>query len=167
MGKAPKAPEDIFGEFAEDVKKIYGEEMISVILFGSGARGEYQPKSSDLNFIVVLKDNSPSELAKFYKQNTKWRKRNVSTPVFFTERFITSSLDTFPIELMEMQRAYKVVEGKDVLDGLQFSNRNLRLQCERELKGKLLHLRQSFLENRASVKNASIQMAKMSQPLIR
>lgn len=54
-----------------------------------------------------------------------------------------------------MQRAYKLIWGKDVLVDLKLSKRNLRLQCERELKGKLLHLRQSFLENRASVKNLS------------
>ena len=160
MGKIPKAPEEILGEFADDVKKIYGEELISIILFGSGARGEYKPKASDLNFAIVLEDNSPSELAKFYKQNAKWRKRNVSTPVFFTESYITSSLDTFPVEFLEMQRAYNLVEGKDVLADLQFSKENLRLQCERELKGKLLHLRQSFLESRARIKNLSALIKK-------
>ena len=155
MGKIPKAPEEVFDEFSDGLQRIYGEKLISIILFGSGARDEYNPKVSDLNFMVILKDNSPSELTKYHKQNTKWRKRNVSTPLFLTESYIKSSLDTFPIEFLEMKRAYKVVKGKDILANIQLSKRDLRLQCERELKGKLLHLRQSFLENRASVKNLS------------
>lgn len=148
MAKIPKSPEEIFSEFEADLEKVYGEDLISIILFGSGARGEYILKRSDLNFLIVLKDNTPSELAKCQKQLGKWRKRNVATPLFLTEEYIRASLDTFPIEFLEIRSAYKLVNGKDVLAGLEFSKANLRLQCERELKGKLLHLRHAFLESR-------------------
>jgi len=153
MAKIPKRPEEIFQEFTGDLKAVYGDSLISVILFGSGARGEYRAKKSDLNFLILLKDNSPSELAKCQKPLQKWYKRNVAIPLFLTERYIQASLDTFPIEFLEMSSAYKLVWGKDVLSGLKFSKANLRLQCERELKGKLLHLRHAFLASRGKVNN--------------
>ncbi len=153
MAKIPKRPEEIFQEFTDDLKAVYGDSLISVILFGSGARGEYRPKKSDLNFLIVIKDNSPSELAKCQKRLAKWYKRNVAIPLFLTEDYIQASLDTFPIEFLEMSSAYKLVWGKDVLSGLKFSQTNLRLQCERELKGKLLHLRHAFLASGGKVKN--------------
>ncbi|HID95127.1 MAG TPA: hypothetical protein EYP53_03605 [Candidatus Latescibacteria bacterium] len=153
MTRVPKRPEDILPGFAADVEKVYGEDLVSIILFGSGARGEYVPKKSDLNFLIVVRDNTPSELSKFQAKLHKWRKSNVATPLFLTEEYIRSSLDTFPIEFLDMKSAYKLVKGKDILAGLELSKRDLRLQCERELKGKMLHLRQAFLESRGKVKN--------------
>ena len=153
MAKIPNRPEEIFQELTDGLKAVYGDSLISVILFGSGARGEYRPKKSDLNFLIVLKDNSPSELAKCQKQLTKWYKRNVAIPLFLTEQYIQASLDTFPIEFLEMSSAYQLVWGKDVLSGLRSSKANLRLQCERELKGKLLHLRHAFLESQGKMKD--------------
>ncbi|MFQ6094067.1 MAG: nucleotidyltransferase domain-containing protein, partial [bacterium] len=147
----PKIPEEIFSEFCDDVRKAFGEGLVSVILFGSGARGEYVPKKSDLNFLVVVKDNSPSELVAYRKCLPKWLKRNVATPLFLTEEYIRSSLDTFPIEFLEMKAAYKVIHGEDLLAELKFERSDLRTQTERELKGKLLHLRQEFLESRGKV----------------
>ena len=47
-----------------------------------------------------------------------------------------------------MQSAYHVLEGKDVLRHLEFDRGDLRLQCEGELKGDLLHLRQRFIQTR-------------------
>lgn len=153
MGKIPTHPEEIFEEFSSDLRRVFEERLISVILFGSGARGEYVPTESDLNFLVVLNDNSPSELAKFYHLNAKWRTRNVSTPLFLTEDDINTSLDVFPIEFFEMKSAHKVVWGKDVLWEMRLSRKHLRLQCEREIKGKILHLKRAFLEHRGSTKN--------------
>ena len=63
MAKIPKVPDEVFTEFCEDMKRVFGDDLVSVMLFGSGARGEYIPKKSDINFLVVVKDNSPSELA--------------------------------------------------------------------------------------------------------
>ena len=37
MAKAPERPEDIFGEFEKDIKDIFAEDLISLILYGSAA----------------------------------------------------------------------------------------------------------------------------------
>jgi hypothetical protein len=76
----------------------------------------------------------------------KWHKRSVSTPLLLTKAYISSSLDTFPIEFLNLKYAYRLVYGEDVLRDLEFGTGLLRLQCERELKGKLLQLREHFLE---------------------
>jgi hypothetical protein len=56
----------------------------------------------------------------------------------------------FPIEFLNLQAHYRVVHGEDVLKNLFLDKKLLRLQCERELKGKLLQLRQQFLETGGS-----------------
>ena len=146
MVKAPKTPQEIFPEFVDDLKGIYGNGLHSVILYGSGARGDYVAGKSDINFLVVLERDAADDLEKVLPFIPKWKKRAVATPVIMTKAFIGSSLDVYPVELLNMKRHYEVVHGEDVLAQLVFDGRALRLQCERELKGKLMLLRTRFLE---------------------
>ena len=49
-------------------------------------------------------------------------------------------------EYLNFQRNHILVYGKDILKDLSFNAEFIRLQCEREIKGKLLLLREVFLE---------------------
>ena len=93
-------------------------------------------------------------------------RRKVSTPLFLTESYISSSLDSFPIEFLNMQKSYQVVFGEDVLQELVFDKHHLRLQCEKELKGKLLQLRQGFLESGGKSKNLTFIIGNVLLPLL-
>jgi predicted nucleotidyltransferase len=153
MAKAPKKPEEIFSAFRDDLKNTFGDDLISIILFGSGATGEYVPGKSDLNFLVVLTDDSVDSLRKAMDTVARWRKKRVNTPLFMTPEYISSSLDSYPIEFLDITANYRLVYGKDVLQDLHFQPTEVRVQCERELKGKLLHLRQAYLESEEKTKN--------------
>ncbi len=146
MAKTPAKPEDIFEDFITDYQNAYGDDLLGIILYGSGARGEYIPKKSDINFMVILSENGINNLGKAMPVVSKWHKRRVSTPLFLTKTYIESSLDTFPIEFLNFKIAYRLVYGEDVLGALAFDKKFVRLQAERELKGKLLQLRENFLE---------------------
>ncbi|MEA3360970.1 MAG: hypothetical protein U9R17_16415 [Thermodesulfobacteriota bacterium] len=146
MSKIPEKPEDIFDEFKDDYITIFGDDLVSVILYGSGARGEYIAKKSDINFLIVLKDNGMEHLDDSIDLVAKWEKRKVPVPLFLSEDYIKSSLDAFPLEFFNIRLAYSVAYGTDVLKDLNIEKGNLRLQCERELKAKLLLLRRSFLQ---------------------
>jgi hypothetical protein len=61
-------------------------------------------------------------------------------------------VDVFPIEYLDMQRSHILVKGKDVLSDLTFEKEHIRLQCEREVKGKLLLLRERFSETHGKAK---------------
>jgi len=159
MAKAPKTPQEIFPEIVEDLKGIYGEALQSVILYGSGARGEYVAGKSDINFLIVLAGNDAGDLEKILPMIPKWKKRAVATPLFMTRAFIGSSVDVYPVEFLNMKRHYQVVHGEDVLRDLVFEKRALRLQCERELKGKLMLLRTGFLETAGKAENLQRLMA--------
>jgi hypothetical protein len=96
--------------------------------------------------MVVLSSDGIDALEKALGLVSKWRKRGVGTPLFLSEDYVQSSLDVFPIEYLNFQNSYDVVYGKDILAELRFDPKHLRLQCEREIKGKLLLLREGFLE---------------------
>lgn len=145
MPRIPDTPEEIFSEFSENVKSAFGDELVSIVLFGSGAKGEYLPGKSDINLLIVLSEKGIDALDKGLELVEKWRKMNVGVPLFFTEDYITSALDTFPIEFLDMKNFHKPVYGKDVLSALEINHDDLRRQIERELRGKLVYLRTGFL----------------------
>ncbi|MBW2338912.1 MAG: nucleotidyltransferase domain-containing protein [Deltaproteobacteria bacterium] len=146
MGKIPNRPEEIFDELKQDYTALFGDDLVAIILYGSGARGEYVPKKSDINFLIVLSDKGIERLGDATDAATKWRKRNVRVPLVMTREYIESSLDTFPLEFFNIKSAYQVIQGEDILKDVVIQKEDLRLQCERELKAKLLLLRESFLE---------------------
>ena len=71
MAKIPDSPESIFEEFTQDVQSVYNSDLTSIVLYGSGAKGEYIPQKSDINFLIVLSqkgiENLPSS-AKVYRE---------------------------------------------------------------------------------------------------
>jgi len=146
MGKIPNRPEDIFDELKQDYVALFGDDLVAIILYGSGARGEYVPKKSDINLLIVLSDNGIERLGDATDAVAKWRKRNVRVPLVMTRGYIESSLDAFPLEFFNIKSAYQVIHGEDILKDVVIQKEDLRLQCERELKAKLLLLRESFLE---------------------
>ncbi len=147
-------------KFLIDVQEALGEDLKSVILYGNAARGEME-KVPFINFLVVINDNTPSKLALCAKFVKKWQKKLITIPLFLEPEYIHDSLDTFPLEFMNMSSAYHVVYGEDVVGGLDFKASNVRKQCERELKGNLLHLRAEYL-NLISDKKGLVDLVKRS-----
>jgi predicted nucleotidyltransferase len=132
MAKIPRSPKEIFSQFTDDLKECFGDQLESITLYGSGARNEYVRRRSDINFLVVLSEQGISQLAKTFPLLKKWGKRKVSVPLFLTREYIDSSLDSFPLEFISLQRSHELVYGTDVLQELVIEKDDLRLQCEEQ-----------------------------------
>ncbi len=146
MGKMEKNPKEILPDITKDYQALYGEDLVSVVLYGSATGKDFQPGKSDINLMIVLTEQGIEQLDRAFDLVGKWRKKGVAVPLFLTERYITTSLDVFPIEYLNFQNHHVHVFGKEILKDLEFSPQFLRLQCEREIKGKLLLLREAFIE---------------------
>ena len=146
MAKIPDKPQDVFVPLTEDYKKVFGKDLVSLILYGSAAGGHYIKGKSDINVLVVLTPESVNKLEEFLGVVKHWRKSGVAVPLVMSKAFIENSLDCYPIEFLNMKNNHILIYGEDILAQLNFNPDNLRLQIERELKGKLVFLRQSYLE---------------------
>lgn len=139
-------PADIFSDIISDYQRVFEADLISIILYGSATGPDFIPGKSDINFMIVLGEDAIDHLDRAFTPVAKWQKKGVAIPLFLTEGYVQSSLDVYPIEYLNFQRSYQVVFGKDILKDLKVDPEFLRLQCEREIKGKLLLLREAFLE---------------------
>lgn len=57
---------ELLGQYVEEVGKIYGEHLKSVILYGSYARGDFRP-DSDIDIMILL-DLTDMEIERYRKQ---------------------------------------------------------------------------------------------------
>ncbi len=142
--KLNKKLQDTLNDFVQNLQKAYKDNLVSVILYGSAASGEFTDKHSNLNILAVLKNADPENLKKASGLINK-RRFGLINPLFFTEDYIRSSTDVFPIEFLDMKENYTVLAGRDTLKDVPVDTRNLRFQCEQELKAKLIALRQLYL----------------------
>lgn len=139
----PEKTKKIITDFTNNLKDIYGRELVSLIAYGSAVSGGFVPGRSHLDLLVVLEDNSLDSLKKAHALIK--RNKNLHA-LFFSEKFISNSLDTFPIEFLDIKEGYLVLSGKDILQDKTVETANLRFQCEAELKEKIITLKQQYIK---------------------
>jgi len=72
--------------------------------------------------------------------------QKIAAPLMLTVKHMQTSTDVFPIEFLEMKDNHHLLYGQDLLLELPIQESNIRLQCEQQLKGKLIRIRQAYLE---------------------
>ena len=117
----------------------------SAVMYGSAARGDFVPGRSDLNLMLIVDDLSPRALAALAAPFGTWRKSGYEPPLVIGRTEWVRATDVFPIEIADMRCGYEVLRGPDPVAGLSVSPADLRSALERELRGKLLRLRQGYV----------------------
>jgi len=145
-------------EFAHDLEETCGDNLESVILYGSAVGTDFSKEYSDYNTIVILKDTSPSELSMMGKLVRKWVRHGNPPPHIFDRTHIEQSRDVFPLEFTDIADRHEILFGNDPFKNMKIDRVNLRHQCESELKGKVLHLRSYFTLNSHKPKRISKMM---------
>ena len=138
-------PEDKIQEFVKRVREAAGDNLESVILYGSAASGNFDPEFSDINLFCVLRDAGFDRLAALGTLPKWWHGQKQPMPLIMTRAELESTTDVFTIELLDMKRHHRVLFGDDVLQGLEIPMSLHRVQVEFELRQKLVLLRQRTL----------------------
>jgi predicted nucleotidyltransferase len=116
----------------------------SALLYGSAARGDYIAGRSDINLMLVLDDASPTRLRALAPAFSAWRKTAPEPPLLISRSEWARASDVFPIEITDMRAGYRVLRGSDPVAATRVDRADLRRALERELRGKLLRLRQGY-----------------------
>lgn len=133
--------------FLEEILQGYSDNIDSIHLTGSAVTEDYNEKTFDIDSIVVLEKMDLKFVRFLAPMGKKYRKKGVSAPLIMTPEYIRNSLDVFPIEFLDFKHVHETVYGEDILRGLSISNADLRRQCERDVKSKLIGLRQGYISS--------------------
>lgn len=127
------------------VRPVIGAEFLSAYLTGSVLNQGFDPKVSRVNVLIVARALDLDTLTALRDAIPVTKKPPHFDPLFLTRGQIEKSLDVFPIEWLEIQERKLLIEGEDVFETLEVPKTYLRLQCEHELRGKHIRLRQAYL----------------------
>jgi len=133
-------------ELVKRLKEAAGDNLESVILYGSAGRGEVRGKHDDLNVLCTLRSTAVADLASL-APTVKWwcNRQEERAPVFFTLEELCQSADVFAIELLDMQKGHRVVYGSDPVAAIPVPMNLHRVQVEHDLRTLVLKLRHHFL----------------------
>ncbi len=138
-------PREAAERFAAELASVLGPRLRSVVLHGSVARGEAVPGVSDINLLVLLDVVDPVALRIASPLARRWAEAGNSAPLVASWHEWEESADAFAIELADMRDAHVVLRGGDPIVTLPEDKAAMRLQAERELRGKLVQLRTGLL----------------------
>lgn len=127
------------------VRRPLGHDFLAAYLTGSVLTQEFDLAHSRVNLLVVARAYEPETLDALRRAIPVTKKPPHFDPLFMTRDQIEKSLDVFPIEWLEVQERHLRLEGEDLFSSITVPRTYLRLQCEHELRGKHIQLRQAYL----------------------
>ncbi len=142
---------DALNGLIRDLRETHGENLASVVLYGSAAAGDNVELRSDYNLLITLNRITPEDLRLAQAPMREWRRLGHPLPVYFTTEELSDAADVFPIEFHQMANARVVLYGQDPFELIKLSDHNLRHQTEYELRSKLIQLRRMYIPASVSV----------------
>jgi hypothetical protein len=155
---ASKTVSDTLDQLIDNLREAHGENLASIVLYGSSAAGDQIESRSDHNLLIALNRITTQDLHAAHSAIRDWEKLGQPIPIYFTVAELQDAADVFPIEFHQMEQARKILFGRDPFEFVQISPANLRHQTEYELRTKLIQLRRLYIPASASVARLSALM---------
>jgi hypothetical protein len=134
--------------FIEEVSGSAHEgNLHSFHIVGSALTLDFDEKNAHINSVIVLKDMDLGFIEYLAPLGKRYKKKGVAAPLIITPAYIDSSLDVFPVEFHDFRLIHKTIFGEDLFVALEIDAAHLRFQCEREIKTKLIGLRQGYISS--------------------
>jgi predicted nucleotidyltransferase len=154
---------EVLKNLVERLHEAAGENLESILLYGSAARGDFNEVHSDLNVLCMLRSLRVDDLARAASTVKWWTSaQKQPPPLFFTAEELRHAADVFAIELLDMQQSHRVLYGPDVVSGIKVPMNLHRIQVEHGLRTLLLRLRQHYLLLAENPQEMSAVLAKSS-----
>lgn len=161
---------DCVKDFADKLTAALGDNLQSITVVGSSLTDDFAPGHSDINTVIVLGEQKLNSLNAIAAMAKPMSRKKISPPLLMTPSYIERSLDVFGVEFLDFQLTHRTVLGDDPFADLTFDKKDVRLQCERELKAMLIRLRQGYIAaaaNKKLVRDILISTARGLAPLLR
>src|SRR6266852_801487 len=106
----------------ENLRVAHGDNLASIVLYGSVAAGDHVELRSDHNLLIVLKRIALEDLRLSQTTIRDWLSLGQPMPVYFTVEELKRAADVFPIEFLQMEQARKVLHGGDPFELVEISS---------------------------------------------
>ena len=139
--------QDKISPFFHEILKAGGPKIHSLYLVGGVLTEDYQEEVSKIDSVIVLQKMELAFLDILAPLGQNYGKKGIAAPLIMDPAYLHSSVDVFPLEFLNFKLLHQALYGEDLLAGLEIDRQELRYQCERELKGKLIWLHRIYVSS--------------------
>lgn len=167
---APRIAEALLesvGRYSLRLQELAGPRVLGLALYGGATELTFDPSQQAAKNVVVFDAFDLDLLQQIAGQGTHFGRLGIAAPLAMTPEFIQKSLDTFPLELLEIQQQHLMVFGGDYFSRLEFQAAHVRLQCERELKAIMVGMHQGLLSAAGREQKLAVLEAGLADELLR
>ncbi len=143
---SPITENPVLTRLRERMVKSSGDQLSSLVIYGAAAHGDFYEEKSEFHVLIVLRDLSLGSLTTIREPIRWWLRKHQPMPRVFSPKVLVEAADVFPIEFLDIVKHHIVLHGKNPFANLVVHTDHLRIQCERELREKMLRLREAYLE---------------------
>lgn len=151
-------------DFLDAARAAFGENVRSIVLFGSAAEGKLRA-TSDVNLLLVLRAIERSQLDAIREPLRVARAAIRLEPMFVLESELDEAAVAFANKFEDIRRRHVVLHGDDVIAGLTISPEALRRRVRQVLLNQTLRLRDQYAERSLRDEQAANAVAEAAGPL--
>jgi len=131
----------------EALRTDLGDRLVGMLVFGSAVRGGYDPERSDVDVVVVVRDDDRASLERIGPALELARRAARIEAVVLREDELQSAADVFPLFYDDIRGCHVLIAGKDAFTGLVIHDHHRRLRIEQELRDARIRLRRAVAES--------------------
>ena len=124
-----------------------GNELQAILAFGSLARGAFDAERSDIDLVIVLKDDPPKALRSIGAALDLARNAARIEAILLRGDELDPASDVFPLFYDDIRGRNIVLHGKDPFAALEIHDEHRRLRIEQELREARIRLRRAVVES--------------------
>jgi predicted nucleotidyltransferase len=144
--------------FLAALQDAFGDNLVSVMIYGSYVGTDFVPGVSDVNILVLLEKSESRQAAALGAMAHRIMRKYRITPLILTRAEFRNSADVFPMEYLDIADKNWVLFGVDETKELSLKKKNLRHQLEERLRGSVASLRQVLVASRGRKRVLRVNM---------
>jgi predicted nucleotidyltransferase len=151
FSRLPPRTRTRLGDLLKALKQHLGDDLVSVMAHGSAVRGDFREESSDVDLIIVVRDDTPAKLAAVSDALLLARASARLEAIILHVDEIQRSADVFPLLYADIQDCHSLLLGTNPFAELQFQDSHTRLRLEQELREARIRLRRIIIDEGGEV----------------
>ena len=134
----------VLAGFIESAREAFGDDLRSVVLYGSGADGQLRP-TSDVNLLLLLADFDRVKADRLREALRVAQAAIRLTAMFILEEELRPAAGAFAVKFADIGRRRRVLYGRDPFAEIEISRADAIVRLRQSLLNLTLRMRESYL----------------------
>jgi predicted nucleotidyltransferase len=165
--EAPQLPaqvKQVLEDFLQAARESFGQDLLSVVLYGSAAEGKLRA-TSDVNLVLVLSSFEPSKVDSLRAPLRVAHAAIQLSPMFLLREEIPAAARCFASKFADILRRRVILHGEDPFAGISIPREMQILELKQLLLNQILRLRASYVSSSLREEQLDLVIANAIGPL--